>query len=269
MDISHQSPVIVREAVQWECSSHTTGRSYRIYTSTPPGPVPEQGYPLLLVTDAELFFASAAVEAQARGAMGDIAAPVIVGIGYGDCDPPAMHQKRIEDFGAIPTGQPSPFCQFLASELLPWIAEQWPIDAERRSIFGFSLGALASLQMLRHYPRAFKRHIAASPALWWEDGALIRAFADHRPTAAGTQLLISWGEDEDDPRRAVTPPGMSSDEATGLVERAKIIRNAQTLVGHIRRHDIIKDETYSFPGENHASVPWLSLSRSLGFALRG
>lgn len=268
MDVSSPTPVFLSGAFQWDCSSRTTGRSYRLYASKPPGPAPDQGYPLLLVTDAEMFFPAAAVEAQVRGTMGDIAAPLIIGIGYGDCDPLAMHQKRIEDFGAIPVGQPSPFCQFLASELLPWVAEHWPIDAGRCSLFGFSLGALASLQMLLYYPGTLQRYVAASPALWWADGTIIRSFEDHRPAAAGTRLLVSWGEDEDDPDRAASPPGMTAGETAHLVEQARIIRNARALVNQIRNTGASAVETCSFPGENHASVPWISLSRALRFALR-
>lgn len=267
MDVSSPSPVNLSGAFQWDCSSRATGRSYRLYAAKPPGPPPEQGYPLLLVTDAELFFSAATVEAQARGTMGDIAVPLIVGIGYGDCDPQAMHERRIEDFGTIPLGQPSPFCQFVAHELLPWIAAQWPVNAERQSLFGFSLGALASLQMLRHHPGTFKRYVAASPALWWADGALVEAFADHRQTATGTQLLISWGGDEDDPGRAVSAPGMPPGAAARLVERAKIVHRAQAFAHQIRQAGTVAVETFSFPGENHASVAWLSLSRALGFAL--
>lgn len=268
MDSSGGSPVLLPGAIQWDRRSQATGRSHRIYAWVPPGPAPAEGYPLLVLTDAEQFFAGAVEQALTRSMLGDILPPLIVGVGHGDGDPSELHQRRIADFGSFAADRVSPFCGFLATELLPWITAQWSVDPARRGIFGFSLGALAGLQMLLHHPETFTRYVAASPALWWADRALIRAFAERTGRIDEAALLVTWGGDEDDPGRAVGAPGMTDDEAAGLVRMAKMIQNAQALVRILHQSETARVETWSFPGETHASVAWLSLARALGFALR-
>lgn len=272
MDIQAGSPVLVPGTLQWDRLSEETGRSYRIYVSPPPGPAPADGYPLLLVIDAEQFVFGAVQEARMRGALGDIGAPLIVAIGYGDCDPAWAHQRRIEDFGVIAPDGASQFCRFLVSELLPWVAAQWPVDPARRGIFGFSLGALAALEVLRQRPEAFNRYVAASPSLWWGDAAMIRAFAEEPPPATVSKvpvrLLVSWGEHEEDPTRAIGVAGMTPEGAAQMVEMTRMITNAKTFVRHLRQADRLAVTTWSFPGETHASVAWAALSRALSFILR-
>lgn len=272
MDIQAGSPVLVPNTLQWDRVSEETGRSYRIYVSPPPGPVPANGNPLLLLIDAEQFVFGAVQEARMRGALGDIASPLIVAIGYGDCDPAVAHQRRIEDFGVLAPDGPSQFCRLLVSELLPWIEAHWPIDPARRGIFGFSLGALAALEVLRQRPTAFNRYVAASPSLWWGDRAMIRAFAQEnapaRPSDVSVRLLVSWGEYEEDPTKAIGVAGMTAAGAAQMVEMTRMIANAKTFVRQLRQADRLVVATLSFPGETHASVAWPALSRALSFILR-
>ncbi|OQW74542.1 MAG: hypothetical protein BVN33_07685 [Proteobacteria bacterium ST_bin13] len=254
--------------MQWDGRSQASGQSYRIYAHQPPGPPPAKGYPLLVLTDAELFFASAVQQVSARAAMGDISAPLIVGVGFVDADPATVQTRRMENFGAGKAKEASAFTTFLTTELLPWVDSRWAVDPSSRSLFGFSLGALATLDMLLHQPTKFQQYIAASPSLWWNDGAMLKAFQAQPRHLHDARILVSWGDEEENPARAIGPAHLTDEERAGLVRDAQMIGNAQALVRQLRQNRSASVETWRFPDENHASVAWLSLSRAIGFALQ-
>ena len=62
--------------------------------------------------------------------------------------------------------------QFIADELLPWVDAHYP-TLPLRILAGHSLGGLFALYTMRTRPDFFHIVIAMSPALQWNDGALI------------------------------------------------------------------------------------------------
>lgn len=192
-------------------------RHYRLWIGKPDRPAPAAGYPVLWMLDGNAAIGaldSAQLEKLAAGQ-----APLLVAVGY-------QTEQRIERAGrtydytpAIPglaeqrdplTGQPSggvdAFFDLLTLRMRPMVAGVAPIDLQRQTLWGHSYGGLAVLHALFTRPGAFSDYAAASPSLWWRDGAIVaeaqglqQRLGNNRPQL----LLMRGGEEPSNPRAAV------------------------------------------------------------------
>ncbi len=192
-------------------------RHYRLWIGKPDRPAPAAGYPVLWMLDGNAAIGaldSAQLEKLAAGQ-----APLLVAVGY-------QTEQRIERAGrtydytpAIPglaeqrdplTGQPSggvdAFFDLLTLRMRPMVAGVAPIDLQRQTLWGHSYGGLAVLHALFTRPGAFSDYAAASPSLWWRDGAIVaeaqglqQRLSNNRPQL----LLMRGGEEPSNPRAAV------------------------------------------------------------------
>ena len=192
-------------------------RHYRLWIGKPDRRAPAAGYPVLWMLDGNAALGaldSAQLQQLAAGQ-----APLLVAVGY-------QTEQRIERIGrtydytpALPgqteqrdplTGQPSggvdAFLDLLTQRMRARVAEVAPIDLQRQTLWGHSYGGLAVLHALFTRPGAFSDYAAASPSLWWHDGAIVREaqglqqrLGDSRPTL----LLMRGGEEPSNPRAPV------------------------------------------------------------------
>jgi len=243
-------------------------RPRRILLGWPPEPPPPAGYPALLLLDGNATFATALDAYRAlRARNGARPAPaLLVGIGHGG-EGPYDRAARARDYTpAVPgmapgSGGADAFLSFIEEALLPALRARFPVDPASLALFGHSFGGLLATHALLARPGLFRRVVAASPSLWWGDGAVAdraRAFAAAPPpAAAGTELLVTVGsrEEEDDgsPRGAVRA-------ARRMGRRAREL--AATMQGCLRRVEFAE-----FAGEDHGSVRPAAIARGLGFAL--
>ena len=192
-------------------------RHYRLWIGKPDRPAPAAGYPVLWMLDGNAALGALDSAQLQRLAAGQ--APLLVAVGY-------QTEQRIERTGrtydytpALPgqteqrdplTGQPSggvdAFLDLLTQRMRPRVAGVAPIDLQRQTLWGHSYGGLAVLHALFTRPGAFSDYAAASPSLWWHDGAIVREaqglqqrLGDSRPTL----LLMRGGEEPSNPRAPV------------------------------------------------------------------
>ncbi|RSZ61164.1 alpha/beta hydrolase [Massilia atriviolacea] len=94
-------------------------------------------------------------------------------------------------------GGSAAFRQFIRTELMPYIAANFRVTADK-GIVGESLAGLFIVETLLVEPALFDRYVAISPSVWWNDEALVRA-ADARikalPAAPKKIFLTSADED--------------------------------------------------------------------------
>jgi predicted alpha/beta superfamily hydrolase len=64
------------------------------------------------------------------------------------------------------------FLTFLTTELAPWVERRYR-TSPFRIIAGHSRGGLFALHTLLNHPEAFNAYVAMSPALWWNDQAVV------------------------------------------------------------------------------------------------
>jgi len=194
---------------QLDLDSADGRRHYRLWIGKPDRPAPAAGYPVLWMLDGNA--ALGALDAQQLSTLAAGQAPLLVAVGY-------QTEQRIERAGrtfdytpALPghaeqrdplSGQPSggvdAFLDLLTLKMRPLVAGVAPIDLQRQTLWGHSYGGLAVLHALFTRPRAFSDYAAASPSLWWNDGAIVREaqglqqrLGDSRP-----RLLLMRGSEE-------------------------------------------------------------------------
>jgi len=285
-----QSQTLIYGASQFDMSSVRTGRTYRVFVFRPPLPPPPSGYPVMVVTDANLSFPIAATMAATFALSGKAA--IVVGVGYPtddfmqlvalrnrDLTPPTplsgLRQSpgrpppRPEDFGGA-----EDFYRFLVEELRPAIAAAHPVDADQQTLYGHSMGGLFTLGVLLTHPESFRNFVASSPSLFWNDRATFNdcpGFARKvRNGACAPRVLITLGADEQRVSQMLLP-GASREQMKTLVREWRMVDNARDLAARLAS---IKGGTgysvrfHAFDGEDHLTVLPASISRAMAFALR-
>lgn len=157
---------------------------------------PEKTYPVIYVSDANLFFGMVTDMIRAMNVRvpfcNELPDAVIVGIGYpAGGSLAASHAQvmhlRMRDFLAerdewaehfiqeyFPIQNPSEsggagrFLQFIAQELVPLIESEYRVDRADRTLLGHSMGGSFALYALFHQPNLFQRYVVVSPGLTFD-----------------------------------------------------------------------------------------------------
>lgn len=277
------------ETAQFDLVSKVNGRAYRLRVAKPLVPAQRDGYPTLFVFDGDAYFGLLADSTRNLSVIGrEIAAPLVVAIGYPDDDPTAWHTRRLKDLTPAPPVDDSPmletfdsgefggvdsFLDTIAGEAWDLLGAHYTIDAQRRTVFGHSLGGLAVLHALLERPGMFHGHIAISPTIYWADQTVLSnlaAFA--RKVRAGDvapRVYIGVGELEDSLRLENIPPAMHAARRKQAA-RERMIERAETFArrlqaiegpaGYKVRFDILA-------GESHVSAPYSALRPALHLTL--
>ncbi|MET0328255.1 MAG: alpha/beta hydrolase-fold protein [Luteimonas sp.] len=249
----------------WDLAS-ASGETYRIAVSLPddPAAAPDDGYPVLYVLDGNAYFASFA-QARRVAEHLPVGKAIIVGVGYPTDD--AWDVRRLNDFVAplpdppprqyrelaqYPSGARQAFLEFLTGPLRAEIGRRYPVDPERHSLFGHSLGGLFALYALYEKPAAFHSVIAASPSMEWngqgildDERSFVARLADGRIGRTSRLMVVVGDRDTDD----------DPEPARALVERL------DRLSGHGLRVRLLR-----YPDEVHVTVPARSVTDVMRFA---
>jgi predicted alpha/beta superfamily hydrolase len=170
------------------------GKQYRIFVSVPPGPAPAKGYPVLVLLDANAYFAGAFSALQvlappdpqlAAASLSGVQPMIVVGVGYPGNAPMNLSRREFDFLPAHVATKPQAgipwlngggadmFLSFLLEELRPAIARHYPVDPDRQTLTGHSLGGFFTLYVLVKRPGAFRNYAAISPSLWWDEHHLV------------------------------------------------------------------------------------------------
>ncbi|WP_313284768.1 alpha/beta hydrolase [Stutzerimonas kunmingensis] len=279
-------PVQLPHSSQRDLHSQRTGKDYRIFVSEPRHAPPPGGYPVLYVLDGNALFPGLAIQAQALEDRPDPNlrdSVLVVGIGYPgealydfkaraeDYTPKADDRQRLPGREPPPSGGADDFLAFIEDELKPQIAQRYPVDARRQTLFGHSYGGLFTLYTLFTKPQAFQGYVAASPSIWWYQGyvertleAFERQLAD-QPVAA--RLLVTAGGAE----QPAAGAAMDDPRQRHMAER-RMVGNARDLIDRLQRLSGrgLHSEFQLFPGANHgtnaahSSIVALALAAAIG-----
>lgn len=245
---------------QLDLDSADGQRHYRLWVGKPNRPTPAAGYPVLWMLDGNA--ALGALDSQQLENLAAGQAPLLVAVGY-------QTEQRIERAGrtydytpALPgqaeqrdplTGQPSggvdAFLDLLSERMRPMVATVAPIDLRRQTLWGHSYGGLAVLHALFTRPGEFSDFAAASPSLWWHDGAIVREAEGlgQRLGSSRPRLLLMRGSEEPaNPRMPVQ----------GDVERP-----ARELVADLAKVPGLQVRFERFDGLGHGPMLPASLKR--------
>lgn len=247
--------------------------------SAPADRAPADGYPTLYLLDGHALFGMArdvsnllAVRREVSGVEGGL----VVGVGYPSGEP-FDGAARTFDFtapGVVPgaparpdgrlwaeTGGAESFRDFLTNDLIPLIEREWNASAERRTLFGHSLGGLFAIDTLLKRPEAFRSYVAASPSLWFggHPPAPGTDFAAHLAALPPRDLTMLVGSLEE-------PDGISAvDPLRAERQRRNRIRgNARDLLDALMNSATgLRANLQVLAGETHASLLPAAVSRAV------
>jgi uncharacterized protein len=242
---------------QSEVISMTTAFSderFRIYIRQPTRPAPAEGYPLIIMTDGDLYFGLAAHYLNAHAAIGNLPEAIIVGVGYAQEEnattsarsrtlTPRVDAQFLPEHArpyAAALGGSENFRRFLLEELKPYLYQRFDnINRQCETLFGHSFGGLFTLETMYASPLSFDYYIAASPSIQWGNRIITQAEAPFIERMTGEDAIVHlWigASDREDP-------------ITTEVRDLDVRLRGSPLYGR-RQFDI---ETVVLSGESHAS----------------
>ncbi|MEN2988320.1 alpha/beta hydrolase-fold protein [Tistrella sp. BH-R2-4] len=273
-----RGPVTVPGSHWFDITAQRNGLVYRIQVATPDGIPPEAGFPVLYLLDGNAMFGLAAQTARLLAAReGSLA---VVAIGYPGDAPfdmtrryldltspvtPAMLALMGPRAPVVPTGGQDAFLDVILNEIRPAIARRFPIDPDRATLFGHSLGGRFVLHAALTRPQAFKGYVASSPSIWWNDGdvaedAAAYAARDRRPPL--NLLLMVGGEEQ------AVSIGAESPERAAFRRMARMLDNLTEMADRLRALQVpgARIDQVVFAGEGHMTTVPAAISRAVVFA---
>ena len=219
-----------------------------LWINTPDADQPAQGWPALILLDADAYFTATAEMAQRlarRMAKTRIEPMLVVGVSLAS---PNRHATFGFSVGADPS-RPAPqgrqLLDRLVHEVLPLIAAEGA-DRARLTLMGHSMSGLFVLEA-RAAAAPFARHIAISPSIW-ANPSVVTA----QPAGSGSadDLLVVVGAQEE------------MDHLSPAHLARRMVSNTLSLAGRAGVALSVLDD------EDHGSTPYASLPAALRFASR-
>ena len=184
-----------------QVESESVGRGYHIYVRLPDGYAEsEESYPTVYLLDGGNTFPMLAPYYQYLTFGEEAPDMILVGISYGS-DTFEGGNFRSTDFTAPSEerdywGGATAFQAFLSKELFPFVESNYRSNANRRIVFGQSLGGQFVLFTALTQPKLFWAHIASNPALHRNLPFFLEAHGDYGgPTQS--KLFVASGTEDD------------------------------------------------------------------------
>ncbi|MBW8772366.1 MAG: alpha/beta hydrolase, partial [Gemmatimonadetes bacterium] len=152
---------------------------------TPTGYDARRRYPVLYMPDGGLDedFPHVVNTIDSLIALGRIPPMIVVGIPNTQRRRDLTGPTRIKSDSAIAphVGGSAAFRRFIRTELMPEVRRRYRTTDET-AVVGESLAGLFIVETYLREPTLFRRYIALSPSLWWNDNALVGQAAALAPT---------------------------------------------------------------------------------------
>ncbi len=185
--------------------SEILARHFHVYVMLPDGydQSPAEDYPTIYLLDGGALFPLLSAYYRYLNFGKEIPDAIVVGISYGS-DSFEDGNYRSTDYTAESSerdywGGAGKFQSFLSDELLPFIERTYRSDANRRVIFGQSLGGQFVLYTALTEPGLFWGHIASNPALHRNLPFFLQVHGNAEIAGKKPRLFVGSGS-RDDPR---------------------------------------------------------------------
>ncbi|MBL8782499.1 MAG: alpha/beta hydrolase [Alphaproteobacteria bacterium] len=185
--IAEPAPYTVPNTQVRAVHSEETGADYQLFIATPPDyKTSGKTYPVVYMLDADYSFALTRNIVQHYVERKQLPEMILVAIAYPgaaeslevyrenrkrDYTPSLIPAAKASDAGAaepVAQGGAIRFRNFIANEVVPFMANNFPTSADRTFI-GHSYGGLFGTYVLLTEPELFKRYVIVSPSLWYGD----------------------------------------------------------------------------------------------------
>lgn len=233
--------------------STVVDQEYRLFISFPPDYSSSgKSYPVLYLLDANVLFGMTTDVIRGLNLGQEIPDMIIVGIGYPVDFYPQTAPLRERDYiptlskdGARITGGAVNFIDFIQTELIPFIENNYRANKNDRTILGYSLGGLFAFYALFQQPGLFHRFVLISPAIGWEGRVTFSLEAQYaqKSKSLPARIFYSWGSLEND------------------LFQTDLRNFAHSM--HQRNYDGLEMKIHMFDDETHLSVPASAICRGL------
>lgn len=129
--------------------------------------------------------------------------PLIVGIGHNS---PLAFDRALRSYDYLPfvprdsmltqrvdeTGGVEQFLDFIASQVLSFVAEQYGTP-KKHLLFGHSFGGVCVLEAFFTQKGGFTHYVSASPSLWIDRGQFVKNSVANFTTSLNAQMLLTYG----------------------------------------------------------------------------
>ncbi|MCZ8088339.1 MAG: alpha/beta hydrolase [Brevundimonas sp.] len=276
-------------------TAKTNGRPYRLFISSPSGPAPDSGWPVIYLIDGNLHFGITVDTARIQARWPDVLDPVIVGIGYQtdsvsealklrewDLTTPTTEAYINSDWLARMPGEVGDFggldgyLDAIDADIKPLIAAHYDIDQNDQTLIGHSLGGLTALHALFRWTSSFQHFVAISPSIWWDERAVLEHEAAFVARAAAgdvrARALISVGGEESSPRPMSkhVPFPMTEDDMLAMTRGCRMVENAVELGERLARaaKPGFEVKVVVHADDDHNMVPPAGIARGIFFSMR-
>jgi uncharacterized protein len=235
-----------------------------------PGP-----YPTLYLLDSSLTFIVTAQIAQTIWAfsLGQLQPVVVVGIDPATDDVGRLLTQRNRDLTpttAVPkhlhgrtpygTGGAEAMLDLICDVIAPYLESTYPLNPLDRGLGGLSLGGLFTCWALLTRPGGFRRYLAVSPSLWWDDHLLLDEQRLPAVERDRSDVYVAVGEREDDPARSWP---VLSPEMLKTASAFNLVADVESFADRLRRQSDIEVRHEVIAEEQHATVWPAAVTRGL------
>jgi uncharacterized protein len=257
---TNPTPIVVPNSDVRSLTSKSVDQEYKISISLPTNYAEsDEKCPVLYVLDPSLLFdcvAGMTRGATLLGPLFNVQVPnfIVVGIGYPNVN---LRQKDMtptidpdEREPEVMSGGAEGFLRFIRDELMPEINSTYRTDPMDSTIVGGSLGGLFALYVLFNRPDTFKRYVALSPSLGWDNKVTFRYEHEYaiKHTELPVRLFISAGTNE-------------GDEEEGPVILADF--NELVKIFDQRKYKGLEWESRIYESEGHVSAIYSGICKSI------
>lgn len=180
-------PYVLPDTQVRDMHSQETGADYQLFIATPPDYADSgKTYPVVYMLDADYSFALTRNIVRHYVERKRLPEMILVGVAYPGAaqDFETYRANRTRDYTPgliapanatesapvepVERGGAVRFRNFIANEVIPFMAMNFPVSADRTFI-GHSYGGLFGAYVLLTEPELFKRYIIVSPSLWYDN----------------------------------------------------------------------------------------------------
>jgi predicted alpha/beta superfamily hydrolase len=247
--------------------SEIVSLDYVLYISLPRNyATSSETYPVVFTLDADYAFALAHNIVEHFVDRGNLPEMIIVSIAYEGAsqEMPTYRRQRTRDYTPTFTleggygpdfqkysGGGKNFLEFIAEELIPFIAAQYRVRPNDRTFVGHSYGGLFGAYVLLTQPETFQRYILVSSSFWYDDRVIFRLEKSYGDTHGSLPAKVFF--------------------AVGGLENQPMLDDMQELIKILqsRSYKELTIASHVFEDETHNSVFPAALTRGLRAVFSG